>query len=129
MTEEPFETNHLLASDTSADDEDKDEDGQVRALYMVLPVAFLCSMGMAATAATTISAYANLLCENPLHCAGDEKNHYAGVVALSVTISNFCGILVLGLLRLLPKRNPKAALYFWLFSRSASVAILAIGGE
>ncbi|KAH7048237.1 major facilitator superfamily domain-containing protein [Macrophomina phaseolina] len=97
-------------------------------LYFVLPVAFLCSMGMAATSATTIFAYETLLCEDPSNCSQQETERYSATVAFSVAISNFCAVLVLWLLPLLPQGNPKTTLYFWIFTRASSVFVLAIGG-
>lgn len=102
--------------------------GAGRGLYLVLPVALFCSMGMAATSATTIFAYETLLCKDPRDCSPDEKERYSATVALSAAIANFCAIVALWLLPLLPQGNPKASLYFWLASRASSVAVLAIGG-
>ncbi|EKG22622.1 hypothetical protein MPH_00026 [Macrophomina phaseolina MS6] len=101
----------------------------VRGLYFVLPVALFCSMGMAATSATTIFAYETLLCEDPSNCAPHEKDRYSATVALSVAIANFCAVLVLWVVPFLQKGNPKTMLYCWLLARSTSVAVLALGGE
>lgn len=97
-------------------------------LYFVLPVALFCSMGMAATSATTIFAYQTLLCRNPGNCSPHEKERYSATVALSVTIADFCAVLVLWLVPFLQQGHPKTTLYFWLFARSTGVAILALGG-
>lgn len=83
---------------------------------------------MAATAATTVFAYAVILCEEPAHCRDDEKGSYAGAVALAAGIANVCGILALGPLQHAVQLNAKYGLFFWLMSRATSVAILALAG-
>lgn len=95
----------------------------------VLPIPFLAALGMAATAATTIFAYATLLCKDPRNCDVSEQKGYAGYVALSVSIANICSTLVLGSLEKLSRRHRKAGLALWIVCRSMSVAMLALGGN
>ncbi|POS71306.1 hypothetical protein DHEL01_v210296 [Diaporthe helianthi] len=59
-------------------------------VHRVLFLSFSASVGMAATAATTVFAYALIMCEDPAHCQGEEKAAYAGAVALAVGIANLC---------------------------------------
>ena len=95
----------------------------------VLPLALSASVGMAATAATTVYAYAVIMCADPSHCRDAEQSSYAGAVALAAAIANVCGILTLGPLQDAIKLNPKAGLFFWLTSRATSVAVLAVAGQ
>lgn len=94
----------------------------------VLPLALSASMAMAATAATTVYAYAFILCDDPLHCKEQEQGRYAGAVALATGIANACGIMTLGPLREAVKHNPKFGMFFWLLCRATSVALLAVAG-
>lgn len=93
----------------------------------VLPLAFLAALGMAATAATSIFAYASLLCKEPTHCQKSEQSRYAKSVALAVTIANVCGLLVLGSLEKLSRNHRKVGLALWVICRSLSVVVLAVG--
>jgi hypothetical protein len=95
----------------------------------VLPIALLAALAMAATAATTIYAYASLLCKDPTHCRDAERNVYAGAVAVATCVANVCAILALGSFEKLSKRNHKAGIATWLICRSLSVAALALGGQ
>lgn len=95
----------------------------------VLPLALSASVGMAATAATTVYAYAVIMCANPSRCKDAEQSAYASAVALAAGIANVCGILTLGPLQDAIKFNPKAGLFFWLASRATSVAVLAVAGK
>lgn len=97
-------------------------------VHRVLPLALAASVAMAATAATTIYAYAFILCQDPLHCDPDEQGRYAGSVALATGIANACAILTLGPLREAVKYNPKSGMFFWLVCRGCSVGILAVAG-
>ena len=99
----------------------------INALY-ILPIALLAALGMAATAATSIFAYASLLCKSPTHCQDSEQNRYAGSVALAATIANFCSLFVLGVLEHLSRTHRKAGLALWIVCRSLSVVALALGG-
>jgi len=94
----------------------------------VLPIALSASVAMAATAATTVYAYAVIICANPAHCEG-KQSAYAGSVALATAIANVCGILALGPLQEAIKTNPKAGLFFWLVSRAMSVIVLGVAGK
>lgn len=97
--------------------------------HRILPVALSASFGMAATAATTIFAYAAIVCADPAHCNTKEQSKYAGAVAIATGVANICGVLALGPLQFSMKGRPKVGLFFWLASRATSVAVLAIGGE
>lgn len=94
----------------------------------VLPIAFLAALGMAATAATSIFAYASLLCKDPTNCQESEQNKYAESVAIAVTIANVCGLLALGSLERLSRNHRKTGLALWIVCRAMSVVILAVGG-
>ncbi|PQE06875.1 amp-dependent synthetase ligase protein [Rutstroemia sp. NJR-2017a BVV2] len=102
-------------------------DGEGLDPILVLPISFLAALGMAATAATSIFAYATLLCEDPRNCEESQQKDYAGSVALSVSIANICSLLALGSLEKLSRRHRKAGLAMWIICRSMSVAVLAIG--
>ena len=93
----------------------------------VLPLALLAALAMAATAATTVFAYANLLCRDPTHCQDAEQNLYAGAVAVATIVANIGALIVLGPLENLSKINGKAGLILWLACRAMSVTVLAFG--
>ncbi|EZF74501.1 hypothetical protein H105_03839 [Trichophyton soudanense CBS 452.61] len=95
--------------------------------YRVLPISLLASLGMAATIATTIYAYANLLCANPKACKDGEQSAYAAVVAIANGIAHTVAILILGPLEHLVKTQLKAGLALWIVCRAASVLCLVIG--
>lgn len=95
--------------------------------FRILPLALFAALAMAATAATTIFTYASLLCKNPTHCQASERNRYAGAVAVATSSANIGGLLVLGTLERLSKRNHKAGLMLWFSLRSMSVMMLAVG--
>ncbi|KJK66605.1 hypothetical protein P875_00128088 [Aspergillus parasiticus SU-1] len=61
-----------------------------------LPISLLSSLGMAATVATTIYAYADLLCTDPTACEDTEQSAYAAVVAIANGIAHTVAILILG---------------------------------
>ncbi|CAD6577322.1 MAG: hypothetical protein ASARMPRED_008217 [Alectoria sarmentosa] len=82
---------------------------------------------MAATAATTIFAYASLLCRDPTDCRDSERNLYAGAVAVATCAANVGGLLFLGTLERLSRENYKAALILWFVLRSMSVVVLVVG--
>lgn len=84
---------------------------------------------MAATAATSVFAYAFLLCDIPTECKNSERSSYAGVVATAICIANVCGLLVLGSMENLSKRNHKIGILLWLLCRSLSIVVLALGGS
>ncbi|KAJ8069775.1 hypothetical protein OCU04_000191 [Sclerotinia nivalis] len=94
---------------------------------LILPISFLAALGMAATSATSIFAYATLLCKDPKRCKGSEQKDYAGSVALSVSIANICSLLALGPFDKLSRRHRKTGLALWIICRSMSVGVLALG--
>lgn len=96
--------------------------------YAYLPLALLAALAVAAIAATTVFAYASLLCEDPTDCGESERSAYAGTVAAASCVANVCGLLFLGTLEKLSKRNRRAGLILWLVLRSMSVFVLAFGG-
>ncbi|GMF95864.1 unnamed protein product [Aspergillus oryzae] len=73
-----------------------------------LPVSLLASLGMAATVATTIYAYADLLCTDPTACEDTEQSAYAAVVAIANGIAHTVAILILGPLQHLASNVPIA---------------------
>ncbi|GMF79346.1 unnamed protein product [Aspergillus oryzae] len=73
-----------------------------------LPVSLLASLGMAATVATTIYAYADLLCTGPTACEDTEQSAYAAVVAIANGIAHTVAILILGPLQHLASNVPIA---------------------
>ena len=95
---------------------------------MILPLAFTSALAMAATAATSIFAYATLLCRIPTQCTDDERNVYAGGVAVSTAVANVCGLLAVGPLERLSGRSRRGGLGAWIVIRSMSVIALALGG-
>ena len=95
----------------------------------VLPVPLLAALAMAATAATTIYAYADLMCKDATRCKDTERNSYARTVAVAMTIANICPLLTLGTMAKISKRSQKVGLVAWIVCRSMSVAVLALGGE
>jgi hypothetical protein len=97
-------------------------------LRRALPVALFAALAMASTAATALYAYGTLLCKDPIHCKDSERNAYAGAVALATFLANLCGLLLLGFLEKLSRRNRKAGLALWVIGRSMSVIVLALGG-
>ena len=98
-------------------------------IHRVLPIALTASLAMAATSATTIFAYADIVCADPAHCKNEEETAYASTVALATTVANVCGVLALGPLQLLMKGRPKVGLFSWLIFRGLSVGTLAIAGK
>lgn len=96
--------------------------------FAVLPIALLAALAMAATAATTIYAYASLLCKDPTRCRDSERTTYAGAVAAATYVANVCALLALGGFAKLSRRNHKAGLALWIICRSMSVVTLALGG-
>ncbi|KAI1120235.1 MFS general substrate transporter [Nemania abortiva] len=126
----------------TSDEEDSDESTPLRPLlpssessvfivptpyvHRVLFLSFSASVAIAATAATTVYAYAFILCEEPTHCKDGEVASYAGASALATTIANGCGILALGPLQRIMRPRPKVGLYLWMVARASSVAVLAV---
>ncbi|EAW11031.1 uncharacterized protein ACLA_066670 [Aspergillus clavatus NRRL 1] len=97
------------------------------AAYRTLPVAFLASLGMAATTATTIYAYANLLCEDPTSCKDGEQSAYAAAVAIASGIAHAVAIMILGPMERVIKKHLRAGLLIWIVCRATSVLCLVIG--
>ncbi|KAI0107201.1 MFS general substrate transporter [Nemania sp. FL0031] len=95
-------------------------------VHRVLFLSFSASVAIAATAPTTVYAYAYILCRDPTHCKDGEEALYAGASALATVISNSCGILALGPLQKVMKPRPKAGLYLWMVARASSVAVLVV---
>ena len=93
----------------------------------ILPLSLLAALAMAATAATTIFAYADLICKDPKDCQHEERNMYAGAVAAATCAANIGSMLALGTLERLSKKNYKVSLILWFALRSMSVAMLLIG--
>ena len=97
------------------------------ALIQILPLAFLASIAMAATAATSFFTYASLLCKRPTMCEHEEENKYAGAVAIASFVANVCGLLILRPLEKLSRHNHKGGIAVWFGVRSMSVVMLLIG--
>ncbi|KAK7516262.1 major facilitator superfamily domain-containing protein [Phyllosticta citriasiana] len=92
--------------------------------YKAMPVSFLASCAMAATAASTVYAYAHILCRDATQCADKEKAAYASAVAAATTIANVCGLVAVGIYERLPTRG---ALALWVGLRAGSVVVLSAG--
>ncbi len=118
-------TNHI---DTSASDASPAPSVAYSPGVMILPLAFTSALAMAATAATSIFAYATLLCKSPKQCTDHERNVYAGGVAVSTAVANVCGLLAVGPLERLSRRSRRGGLGAWIVIRSMSVIALALGG-
>ncbi|GFG11180.1 hypothetical protein IFM61392_06780 [Aspergillus lentulus] len=97
------------------------------AAYRTLPLALLASLGMAATTATAIYAYADLLCEDPTACKDGEEGAYAAVVAIANGIAHAVAIMILGPVEQLIKKHIRAGLLIWIVCRATSVLCLVIG--
>ncbi|GIK05276.1 hypothetical protein Aspvir_009380 [Aspergillus viridinutans] len=97
------------------------------AAYRTLPLALLASLGMAATTATTIYAYADLLCEDPTACKDGEQSAYAAVVAIASGIAHAVAIMILGPMEQLIQKHLRAGLLIWILCRATSVLCLVIG--
>jgi hypothetical protein len=74
------------------------------AAYRMLPLVLLASLSMAATTATTIYAYADLLCEDLTACKDGEEGVYAAVVTIANGIAYAVAIMILGPLEQLIKK-------------------------
>lgn len=120
-------SDQVLPSRTGTGTETATKQADVVSGY-VLPLAFLASLAMASTAATTLFAYAALLCKDSRHCKENETSHYAGFTAGATSISNIVGMAALGYLQKIAA-NGKAGLMLWLTCRSMSVAMLLVGGK
>jgi len=94
--------------------------------YKAMPVSFFASCAMAATAASTVYAYAHILCKDASQCADGEKAAYASAVAVATTLANVCGLMAVGIYERLPTR---AGLAVWIGLRAGSVVVLGAGGK
>lgn len=121
------------ANDDAVLGDNQDEDSavpfDVTPYYKLLPLALLAALAIAATSATSVFAYASLLCRDPRHCGDDERGVYAGAVALATTLANICGLLLLGPLERISRKSQTRGLMLWLVCRSSSVLLLALGGQ
>ena len=97
-------------------------------ILAILPLPFSAALGIALTIATTLFAYATILCKDPTRCRDAERNAYAGSVAGATLIANACGLLVLGYLEKVSRRTYKTGLVLWFSCRGMSVVMLALGG-
>lgn len=97
--------------------------------HRILPVAFFAAFGTSSTAATTVSAYAYLCCDNPLHCNEQEHQAYARTVALGTVIANICGILALGPVAHFSTKHRSWGLLIWFLSRGMSIVLLLVAGK
>lgn len=95
---------------------------------LILPIPFLAAVGVAATAATTVFAYAFLLCKDPTKCRSHEQTAYATTVAAASLIGNISALAILGPMEKLVAKHRKSGLVLWLIFRSMSVVVLAFGG-
>ncbi|KAF3058431.1 hypothetical protein GL218_05724 [Daldinia childiae] len=133
----PFEEDPLLGDEGSAHSGDTTPGPRsisqhqstipVQYINRVLPIAFTAAFAIAATAASTVFAYASLMCEDPAHCQPAEQKDYAEVVALATTIANVCAIVAVGPLQQLIEGQPKIGLFLWLVFRALSILVLATG--
>lgn len=87
---------------------------------------FLRLSWVAATSVTTIFAYRTLL--DAARCTGTDEAAFFKTLALSVRVSNVCGVVILEMLPFLARRGTKRSLYFRLLSRAVIVAFLAVKG-
>ncbi|PSN67017.1 MFS general substrate transporter [Corynespora cassiicola Philippines] len=92
--------------------------------YKAMPISFLASCAMAATAASTVYAYAHILCKDASQCASSEKAAYASAVAAATTIANVCGLLAVSVYERLPTQTGLAV---WVGLRAGSVVVLGAG--
>ena len=96
---------------------------------LVLPIPFLAAVGVAATAATTVFAYAVLLCKDPTRCESDERAAYSTTVVTASLIGNVAALLMLGPMEKLVAKDKRSGLLVWLVFRSMSIIVLALGGR
>ena len=96
---------------------------------LVLPIPFLAAVGVAGVAATTVFAYAVLLCKNPTECENDERTAYSTTVAAASLIGNVAALIMLGPMEKLIAKDKRMGLVLWLVFRSMSIVVLALGGK
>lgn len=94
--------------------------------YKAVPVSFLASCAIAATAASTVYAYAHILCQDASQCGDEERAAYASAVAVATTIANVCGLVAVGVYSRLPTHT---GLGLWIGLRAGSVVVLGAGGQ
>jgi hypothetical protein len=94
----------------------------------IIPFALLASLAIAVTSATTVFAYASLICRDPTHCQNAESSDYAAAVAVATFLANLAGTFALGPLGRLITKYRLGALWVWIICRASSVAVLALGG-
>ncbi|CZT23690.1 uncharacterized protein RCC_09404 [Ramularia collo-cygni] len=92
--------------------------------YLALPTSFLASFAIAVTAASTVYAYAHIVCEDATHCSDSEKAAYTSAVALATTLANLFSLTAMGIYERLPTRG---ALTLWMILRGGSVVVLTAG--
>ena len=122
------ETTSLLHRHTHGNEQIIESSADVSAAVKVLPFALLASLAIAVTSATTIYAYASLICHDPTHCQSAESNEYATAVAVAVFFANIAGTFALGPLGQLVTKYRAGAMWVWIICRASSVAVLALGG-
>ena len=122
------ETTALLDGYEREHGEVADDSVNVSAATKVIPFALLASLAIAVTSATTVFAYASLICRDPDHCRDAESSDYAAAVAVAVFLANVAGTFALGPLGQLVTRYRERAMWVWIICRAASVAVLALGG-
>ncbi|KAK8044765.1 hypothetical protein PG993_004789 [Apiospora rasikravindrae] len=98
-----------------------------RLIQWVLPIAFTAAFAIAATSATTVFAYASIVCADAVHCRDEERGRYVGVVAMATTVANAFGLVAVVALRPWTESRPKVGLYFWFLCRALGIAMLAVG--
>jgi hypothetical protein len=122
------ETTSLLNRHEGAHGETPDGVVNASTAAKVIPFALLASLAIAVTSATTVFAYASLICRDPAHCQGAESSDYAAAVAVAVFLANIAGTFALGPLGQLVTRHQAGAMWVWIIFRAASVVVLALGG-
>ncbi|KAL9084061.1 MAG: hypothetical protein Q9165_008262 [Trypethelium subeluteriae] len=93
----------------------------------ILPIALLSALAMAATAATQLYSYGEILCQDSTNCQDEEKKKYSGSVASATFVANILSLLALGMFENLAKRNPRAGLAIWTLVRAMSAGALILG--
>lgn len=122
------ETTSLLDRHEQEHEELSNGSASIFAVAKFVPFALFASLAIAATSATTVFAYASLICRDPTHCQNTESSDYAAAVAFAVFLSNVAGTFALGPLGQLVTRYRAGAMWVWVVCRAASVAVLALGG-
>jgi hypothetical protein len=126
------ETDQLIRPESDEVDAANDNDTRpwtpkkTPAGYKAMPVSFLASCAIAATAASTVYAYAHILCKDASQCADAEKTAYASAVAVATTLANVCGLLAVGIYERL---STQQGLAVWIGLRAGSVVVLGAGGK